>query len=131
MRLFPALLAAGTTFAAPLVLACDCAGLSLDQAVKNADVVFTAEAVEVSATSRGEAKLHLERLYKGKSGAVVLMVATGDNCTFTFEKGQRYLVFARAASGGKLQTSICTRTAKKTEPTTAKDIEKLEKLVDE
>lgn len=124
--LLAAMFALGTTFAVPVALACDCAGMSLDQAVKNADVVFTAEAVEVSETNRGEAKLHLERSYKGKSGAIVLMVGTGGNCTFTFEKGQRYLVFARATAGGKLQTSICTRTAKKSEPAAAKDIEALE-----
>lgn len=124
---FAALLALGTTFAAPVTLACDCGGMDLDQALKNADAVFTAEAVEVSDTHRGEAKLHLVRLFKGKPGSDVLMVGTGGNCTFTFEKGQRYLVFARAVPNGKLQTSICTRTAKTSEPAAAKDIAELSK----
>jgi len=125
MRLFAALLAAGTTFAAPVALACDCAGQDLGQAMKNADVVFTARVIDVSDQHWGEAELKVEQLFKGKAGATVAMVGTGGNCTFRFVKGERYLVFARSTPGAKLQTSICTRTAKTSEAQAKKDLAEL------
>lgn len=127
MRLFAALFAVGTTFAAPVAFACDCGGLDLDHAVKNADVVFTAEAVDVSATHWGEAQLKVNRVFKGTPSGVVAMVGTGGNCTFRFEKGEKYLVFARATPGATFQTSICTRTAKLAEAQAVKDLAALSK----
>lgn len=129
MRLlaFAALFAAGTTFAAPVALACDCGGLELDQAVKRADVVFTAEAVDVSPTHRGEAQLEVQRVFKGTASGRVAMIGTGGNCTFHFVKGERYLVFARVMPGAKLQTNICTRTAKLTDADAVKDVAALSK----
>ena len=125
MRLFAALLAAGTTFAAPVALACDCAGLDLTNAMKNADFVFTARVVDVSDQHWGEAQLNVERSFKGTPGNAVSMVGTGGNCTFRFVKGERYLVFARKTPGAKLQTSICTRTAKVSDAQAKKDLAEL------
>lgn len=111
--------------AAAPAAACDCGGLDLDRAYALADVVFEGQATDV-APSR-VATFAVGRAFKGAPGKSTVVGGSGSNCDFAFAKGERYLVFARQSGGGALVTSICTRTAKVTDPKAKKDLAALSK----
>src|SRR5262245_10077945 len=106
--------------------ACSCAGpLTVCEAYDAATAVFTGvvslisdtsiklEAGSQSLTYAGKlVRFSVEHVYKGQESAE-LSVETGSgggDCGYHFEAGIRYLVYAYAATQGRLGTGICTRT---------------------
>jgi hypothetical protein len=115
---------------APPALACDCPPLKPPtSAVRTeAPIVFEGQVVEIverslhitrttPSDSTGETRplgrevvFQVTRAWAGvTSRRVSLFIEDGD-CTFTFEAGQRYVVFATRDSRGRATTTVCTRT---------------------
>ncbi|MFG1942218.1 hypothetical protein [Nonomuraea sp. NPDC048826] len=95
--------------------ACKCVPLEPAERVREADAVFTATATRVRVDEpmlnggRVTATLRADRVFKGRERAEFEVVtrAEGAACGYTFEKGRRYLVFAREGDDG-LSTSLCS-----------------------
>jgi hypothetical protein len=115
----------GVVAAATPAPACDCGGLELAQALARADAVFEGQVTDVAPNR--VATLAVGRAFKGAPGTRAVVGGGGSSCDYAFAKGERYLVFARAGQGGTWTTSICTRTAKVTDPSAKKDLAALSK----
>ena len=101
--------------------ACSCIRESRKDQARRADVVFTGIAKDVwteanePGTPKGDeerhARFHVGRRYKGHPGRWVTIDsgATGNSCSFRFEEGRRYTVFADHYRG-RLVTNLCSGT---------------------
>jgi hypothetical protein len=104
-------LAASLLFLAPTASALQCAEDFQKVAFAAADVVVIGEATKVTArdVSSGVSRvtLRVERPLKGAAGATVDVDAAGFKGGFAFERGRRYLVFARRDDAGVLWVDDC------------------------
>ena len=121
-RLLPLLLVLlGLAFLKPDVAgACSCAGASPEESAAQADLVFLGTVAEVTLTNRSvragssdplRVVFDVQTVYKG-DGEEELVLETardGASCGYTFQVGQRYLVYARAVDG-VLTTDLCSGT---------------------
>ena len=109
---------------ARLATACDCRHASSAESFAASTQVFEGQAIELDPIwGRGavfpeqELPLHqwsfrVLNVWKGNPSSTVSVVDTGGNCSFTFSRGTRYLVFGQPhpTVAGVLETSICTAT---------------------
>jgi hypothetical protein len=97
-------------------LACLCKPLTPGEARKRAEAVFVGTVLESSKelTQGGfewRVRLSVEQSWKGADGDEVIIYVSNDDCSVAFEKGKRYLVYARRQEGrGRLVTDVCSRT---------------------
>jgi hypothetical protein len=97
-------------------LACSCARTNPCQAAGHADSVFsgTVSSIEMvpaneSSTQLFIVRINVEQAFVNAPRPVASLTMDISSCTFSFELGQRYLVYANNRSG-KLTTSSCSRT---------------------
>jgi hypothetical protein len=115
-----------------IALACSCAsGGPPCQAAWNASVVFVGTVVELShdttqPDSRGNVRINgflgTHAIFEVAEGFIGIQgprkqveVRTGmggGDCGYTFQRGEKYVVYARENTDGTLVTSICSRTAR-------------------
>jgi hypothetical protein len=91
--------------------ACECKELSLEDALRRADVVFTGRVVGLGLDyERGEriATMKVDRVFKGDvSGRLRVVTAlTEAACGYMFAREKTYVIFARAKAG-RVATSLC------------------------
>ncbi len=90
------------TFSADAALACSCAPISPSAGFDRAQYVFTGQVVEAGQHTW---LIAVDRVWKGReklTNPVRLMDVYAEmDCEFFFKPGQRYLVFAIKAKGGK------------------------------
>ena len=121
-------------FAFPIMLsgealACSCFGpATVEKGYARAAAVFTGEVISSSAA---EIKFKVEKVWKGKVGAEVVLhdPYAGGSCGSYFATGQRYVVFASQAKEENtvvLTTDPCSWTTEMSKA--AKVIKKLDKL---
>ncbi|MBX3243886.1 MAG: hypothetical protein KF685_05470 [Acidobacteria bacterium] len=116
------------------VFACSCSIIEqvgksdkelVEEAKNSADAVFAGEIVEIrfseSEMSVSDekialtryAKFRIERSWKGLEDKEFVEISTGNICCIcgvSFEKGQRYIVYAAKQKDGTFSTDTCTRT---------------------
>jgi hypothetical protein len=101
--------------------ACSCAAQTKKQIGRGADVVFTGVVTDVEIEQSddfliGDEKMRahfaVHKAYKGRVGftATVNAGQTGNSCSFRFEEGATYTVFADRRRDGSLSTHICAGT---------------------
>jgi len=108
-----------SAFARVAAATCECKkSLTPNEARKAAEAVFVGTVVEShrELTQGGyewRVKLSVEQSWKGaEEDEVVVYVVKNEDCTFSFEAGKRYLVYAWRQEGrGRLVTNACARTA--------------------
>lgn len=113
------LLAACLAPAARGATPCDCKkSLTPNEARKAADAVFVGTVVEshrelAPGGYEWRVRLSVEQAWKGAEGDdVIVYVVKNEDCTFSFEAGKKYLVYAWRQEGrGRLVTNACARTA--------------------
>ena len=66
---------------------------------------------------RVETPFRVTRVWKGDVADTISIFSGsgGGDCSYSFDNGEEYLVFARRAKSGRLVTGICTRTARRSE----------------
>jgi hypothetical protein len=117
---FSLLLLAAATFVAETGHACTCVPKKrAAEELELAAAVFSGKVVEIKRHERPgdmlagvEAVFRVEKAWKGVEGETV-SVFTGSRmftCSYGFRKDRTYLVYARRDAGGRLSTSICSRT---------------------
>ncbi len=86
-------------------MACDCMYAPLHERYDGADQVFMGEVLEAGDWNAPSATFRVEAQWKGVSSNEVMVRSDSSTCGAYFERGERYLVFAKEGS-----TSICHRT---------------------
>jgi hypothetical protein len=110
-------LLAGAAWATSVALGCSCGGLSVNQAKKDAEVVFRGTITDISA---GKVVFRVDRVWKGNVGRTFDMpeFIEGAACLgfhgWMLKAGNDLLVYAsrlhRSSDDEDYFTSICTRT---------------------
>jgi hypothetical protein len=98
--------------------ACDCQkSLTPGEARKQAEAVFVGTVTEshrelIAGGFEWRVKLSVEQSWKGADeDEVIIYVGKNEDCTFSFEAGKKYLVYAWRQEGrGRLMTNTCSRT---------------------
>jgi len=104
-------------------LGCVCISIpNVADSLKKADAVFVGK---VESISEKRAKLKVERVWKGKIPAEVVMLMGGSvferegkepiefpftSCDYEFDVGEQYLIYASSFGGNYYRTWVCTRT---------------------
>jgi hypothetical protein len=92
--------------------------VKVDTAVRQAAAIFSGEVVAIGSVDSSGFETWAEIRFKVKEswkGEIVPEVSIWTpvgccGCNYTFEVGQRYIVYAYQIQGGKLRTDSCTRT---------------------
>lgn len=78
---------------------------------RNADVVFSGKVVEVIETQTNIqisiAKIKVENIWKGSLSNEISIIDYRTSCSYEFELGKIYLVFANASTDGSFRTHVC------------------------
>lgn len=101
--------------------ACICGEPSACEANAGADAVFVGQVTRIIDEGVGDTnsseqfgkfivQFKVQEGFRGLESKEVELSAGGTSCDYTFERGQRYLVFARRFDGGPLRTSLCSGT---------------------
>jgi hypothetical protein len=114
---------------------CICQKGTLPDAFEEAALVFRARvtSVELSPDS-GEVRIAVDQVWKS-DGQPITAIAIGDNCSFPFEAGKRYIIFARRFSTdpgrkvSRLGVSICSNTTDLSHPETVEEVLALEEFL--
>ena len=94
--------------------ACFCASPDLSRSIRNADSIFSAEAVEVSPET---VVLEVEEVWKGRAAGRLILHQHRSSCTLDYKVGEKYLIYARRYKDWltgeyRLTTSQCDRSRK-------------------
>lgn len=98
---------------------CRCRPISVEEALEQADGVFTATVVSVREVSNeadgrpglgSEVRLRVHAAWKGVDSADVVIRTYGTSCDMEFRPGERYLVFGDADADGAFHTTYCSGT---------------------
>lgn len=110
------------TLGAGRAFACDCAGnRPACQEYWEVSAVFVGTVINTRTVTVKDGpypqqmravRISLDEIFRGLEGAEVEVLTGfgGGDCGFGFRQAQQYLVYAYRSDGGKLSTSVCTRT---------------------
>jgi hypothetical protein len=107
-----------------VVHACGCfqlnpnqtAAQAVNKARKSAQAIFSGKVVEVVQKARASSGYYLvvrfevEKSWKEAEAHEITLTSILTDCTYPFEVGESYLVYAHDSGRGVLDTSVCSRT---------------------